>query len=946
MVRGRCGGRAARRVRVGVVVLVVVLVGVLGGVVGSGAVPLAAAAAPPTLTVTTTADVVDPTDGLLSLREAVTEANQSDSDTSILFSVSEAVELTRCAAGTADEDGNDTGDLDITGTVAVHVLGPALVSQTCPGQRVVDALEGSAGVNLEQLTLGGGNGLPGVAVESRRPLRLDFTSVSGAVAPACCDPESEMAAAVLIAGSTGADLDLAGADIRDTRGAAAVADLVTGGGTFTANSVSITGNALAADPGDVAAGPLAAGIVAGGRPVVITNSRILANNASGEPFPPVAPFDASAAAGAVAMVTNDPEPPLLTIHSTVITGNAGGMVGAVSAPVMAITSSTITGNIGAAVGGLQGHVVVEDSAILDNVGEVATGGVEGSGRITRTTVARNRGWNAGGVGFRGDLRVESSTVADNEGGLAGGVMMAGVPPEADSLVVERSTIAGNRVSTRTVAPPMRARELYVGSDVAGLPSITVVASILGDVGPEGAPPVCAWAAPVLPSADLTIVADDSCSFEGSRVVEGVDPGLGPLETEPVSGRLIRYPGGDSVVRDLIPTSDPSCPGNDTDQRGQARPQGLRCDVGAVEARLGGFHPSTPSRVHDTRVDGGPLGPGEVRSVHLYQPSFARRVAAVVVNVTVTNSDHASHLTVFPAGRPAPATSTLNWPAGATIANTTTVAIDATTGDIAVRNNEGHVQVIVDLAGYYDDGMAQTSESAAFHPVGPSRKLDTRSGLGGTGATPIGPGEVRRLDLVTFGGIVPEGATAVAVNLTGVLPTEGTHLTVGPSGQVLPDVSNLNLPAGAVSANFAVVRLGEGGALSIRNNSGSMHVLVDVVGYYRVDDGARFRALSPVRLYDSRTAGVAFGPGWSIDLPVNVALEAVVINLTGTQTSETTHITAWPTGQSMPDVSNLNLAAGETRANMAIVGVGPQQSMHLRNNSGQVHLIVDVAGWFV
>ena len=44
-------------------------------------------------------------------------------------------------------------------------------------------------------------------------------------------------------------------------------------------------------------------------------------------------------------------------------------------------------------------------------------------------------------------------------------------------------------------------------------------------------------------------------------------------------------------------------------------------------------------------------------------------------------------------------STLNWPAGRTIANGTT-ATTGTTGRTRVFNNSGNVYVIVDISGYF------------------------------------------------------------------------------------------------------------------------------------------------------------------------------------------------------------------------------------------------------
>lgn len=79
--------------------------------------------------------------------------------------------------------------------------------------------------------------------------------------------------------------------------------------------------------------------------------------------------------------------------------------------------------------------------------------------------------------------------------------------------------------------------------------------------------------------------------------------------------------------------------------------------------------------------------------------------------------------------------------------------------------------------------------------------------------------------------VPTGATAVVVNLTGVTPTAATHLTAWPDGTILPTAPNLNLPAGAIRPVLATVGSFGQGRFDLRNNSGWIHALADLQGYY-------------------------------------------------------------------------------------------------------------------
>lgn len=104
-------------------------------------------------------------------------------------------------------------------------------------------------------------------------------------------------------------------------------------------------------------------------------------------------------------------------------------------------------------------------------------------------------------------------------------------------------------------------------------------------------------------------------------------------------------------------------------------------------------------------------------------------------------------------------------------------------------------------------------------------------------------DTRRLDPVralrvarpaATGGAVPPGALlAVVLNVTAVDVTTSSHLTVWPSGAARPTASSLNFAAGAtVAKREVVVGVGVGGVVAIGNRAGSVHVVVDVVGWYR------------------------------------------------------------------------------------------------------------------
>ena len=123
-------------------------------------------------------------------------------------------------------------------------------------------------------------------------------------------------------------------------------------------------------------------------------------------------------------------------------------------------------------------------------------------------------------------------------------------------------------------------------------------------------------------------------------------------------------------------------------------------------------------------------------------------------------------------------------------------------------------------------------------------------------------------------------------------------------------------------------------------------------------GSRFTAVDPVRLLDTRSgrgaAARAVGAGGALDLQVTgragvpAGATAVVLNLTGVSPTLSTHVRVYPTPVTpspVPGVSNLNLAAGVSRANLVTVPIGNRGRVRLRNASGAVHLVADLAGWY-
>ncbi|HEX6357629.1 hypothetical protein [Actinophytocola sp.] len=231
---------------------------------------------------------------------------------------------------------------------------------------------------------------------------------------------------------------------------------------------------------------------------------------------------------------------------------------------------------------------------------------------------------------------------------------------------------------------------------------------------------------------------------------------------------------------------------------------------------------------------------------------------------------------------------------------------------------------------------KAAEASTFTPRSPLRVLDTRAGAG-----PVGAGGVHTLDL---SGHVPATTTAVVLNVTGVTPTAPTHVSVYPSGTTAT-VSNLNLATGDIRANQVTVRLNADRKVDLYNNSGSIHLVVDLAGHYGTGAGAKFTALPSTRVL----SGYPVGPDGVVSLDLTnkipASATAVTFNLTATEATASTFVTAWPAGTNRPTASNLNLPAGDTRPNLVTVAVGADRTVNLYNLAGSVQLIADMAGFY-
>jgi hypothetical protein len=379
---------------------------------------------------------------------------------------------------------------------------------------------------------------------------------------------------------------------------------------------------------------------------------------------------------------------------------------------------------------------------------------------------------------------------------------------------------------------------------------------------------------------------------------------------------------------------------------------------------GNYHPLIPARILDTRNGfPGPLQYRETRSVQIRGQGLVppSGVSAVVLNVTVTGPTSAGYLTVWPAGAPQPTASNLNFVAGQTVPNLVEVAVGAG-GNVNIAAGfaggaGSHVDVIFDVAGWVGEATNSMVKDGLYQPLTPARIMDTRSGTGVRQGS-VGPGGMVALNVFGPGGVpAGSGVSAVVLNVTVTNPTLPGYVTVFPTGGQRPTASNLNFTAGQTVPNRVIVKVGTGGKVSFFNAAGTVHVIVDIGGWFTdatsTVGGARFTGVLPTRMIDTRDP--AIGPligGQPVHFQLTdqnrnpvTGVSALVINVTATNATAASYVTLWPDGPPQPSVSDLNFAAGQTVPNLVVVKLGNNATVDISNAAGQTDLIIDLVGFY-
>ena len=239
-----------------------------------------------------------------------------------------------------------------------------------------------------------------------------------------------------------------------------------------------------------------------------------------------------------------------TIKNSAITGNSSG-----------VDANSGTSGNGGGVHVQGGTATIENSVISSN-----TASGEGHGGTPG---------NGGGVSVQGGIvTIENSTLSGNTAqGKGGGVYTGG-----GTLTLAHTTITDNTGDSENHYSAVHSGGIHHGGGTVNLKNSIVFGN--DDVG-ETSSEDCAG---TIVSQGYNLVGDGTgCPSGGAGDQTTTDAKLGPLQNNggPTETHALLY---DSPAVKVIPSGTNGCGDTyTTDQRGETRPQGGRCDVGAYES---------------------------------------------------------------------------------------------------------------------------------------------------------------------------------------------------------------------------------------------------------------------------------------------------------------------------------------------------------------------------
>ncbi|MEO6725983.1 MAG: putative Ig domain-containing protein [Blastocatellia bacterium] len=269
----------------------------------------------------------------------------------------------------------------------------------------------------------------------------------------------------------------------------------------------------------------------------------------------------------------------------------------------------------------------------------------------------------------------------------------------------------------------------------------------------------------------------------------------------------------------------------------------------------------------------------------------------------------------------------------------------------------------------DGGQSGGTQALQYYPLAkPIRLLDTRAGT--SGCTLPGTqiqAQVARAQsawLTCNGMTIPATAQAITGNLAVVNSQNNSgYGTIYPAGGSPPLASNINYVPYEVTSSSFVTGLNASGQFNIFTFS-TVDVVIDVTGYFAPPGGVGlyYHPLpQPIRLLETRPGQAGcITPGTPIQGQANRTVNAWVtcngITIPSTaravsgnfavvnQLNSSGYGTVYPTGGTVPVISNINYSPFGIISNSFVAGLSASGQFNIFAYS-TIHAVVDVTGYF-
>jgi hypothetical protein len=332
------------------------------------------------------------------------------------------------------------------------------------------------------------------------------------------------------------------------------------------------------------------------------------------------------------------------------------------------------------------------------------------------------------------------------------------------------------------------------------------------------------------TGNVTVVGQTSSGFVSVTVTSTNNP---PSST-------INFPVGDTRANNVTTALSPAGRLSATFKGATGKKTHLLFDVTGyflADVTGGTFNPVTPYRALDTRTNVGLTGkfvssqPRSLQITTLAGP-IPLTATAITGNLTVVGPGKAGFASVTKTSTTTPATSTINFPAGAVRANGVFAPLDATGKLFIVYKSAAGAttHVLLDVTGYFEPGVL----GLKFVPLNPSRIMDSRPGVPLSGVVgAFTSGTPKTLTVQGHWG-APPSAVAVTGNLTVTAQTASGFVSATPDPEPVPLTSTINFLVGDTMANGIVAPLNGTGQTSFvyKTSAGkTTHLILDLSGYF-------------------------------------------------------------------------------------------------------------------